>query len=212
MKNSKQLAALLLLVIAIFISFSVPIEKQKKPDILSSLHIPCNIEGWKGVDISDTYMNLEDQRYNFIDGLFAAEYQNSAQQVLCFSITESGHFHNPLICFKGAGFEVREFPGSVVMVCGEKIKFNLCQASKNGEGFISAYWLCVDKKVLSWWGQLKNQFWTSLLKKTNVSFMVRFDLPFKEGGQEKAIAQVRKFIEDMGRAVPEGDRDFIFGQ
>lgn len=212
MKNSKQLAVILLLVMAILFSYSLPIRKQEKPDILSSLHIPRTVEDWKGEDISDTFMDLQDQQYNFIDRVFAAEYQNPSQDMLTFSITEAGHFHNPLVCFKGAGFEVRGNFENEITVCDKKIKFNLCHASKGREGFISAYWLCVDKKVLNWWGQLKNRFLSSLLNKTNVSFMVRIDLPVREGDTEKAITQIKKFIEDLGKGVPEADREFIFGK
>lgn len=212
MKKNRQLAVILFLVIAIFISYSIPVRKEKKPDTLSSLHIPHTVEDWKGENISDTYMDLKDQKYNFVDGVFAARYLNPAKEEVTFSITEAGHFHNPLVCFKGSGYEMKEFSDTQITVCGKNLNVYLFQSFKDGEGFITVYWLCVDKKNLNWWGQMTNLLWTSLLNKPIVSFMVRLDLAVKEGDVEKGTAQLKGFIEALASRIPESDRDFIFGK
>ena len=212
MRKSKQLAVILFFVIAIFVSFSIPMKKEKKTDTLSSLHIPHTVEDWKGENISDSYMDLKDQKYNFVDGVFAARYVNPLNDALTFSITEAGHFHNPLVCFKGSGFEMRKFSDTEISVCGKKLKVYLSQAFKDGEGYITIYWLCVDKKNLNWWGQMTNLLWNSLLNKPAASFMVRLDLAVKEVDAEKGRTQLLAFIEGLASRIPESDRDFIFGR
>ena len=212
MKNPRHLLVIFFLVTAILLSFSVPVRKQQKPDVLSKLHIPRAAGEWKGEDISKTFMDPRDQKYNFIDRVFGAEYRNPSEDRITFSITESGHFHDPQVCYRGAGFEVREFPDSEITVCGRPLNVYLCHASKTDGGFLSVYWLCVDKTILNWWGQLRKQLLSSLLNRTPVSFMVRVDMPVKEGDLEKAVTQVRQFTEDLAKRIPEEDKEFIFGK
>ncbi len=212
MKKNRQLAVILFLVIAIVISYSIPVKKERPPDTLSSLHIPHTVEDWKGENISDTYMDLKDQKYNFVDGVFAARYLNSANDEVTFSITEAAHFHNPLICYKASGYEMKIISDAGMTVSGKKLKVYLCHAFKDGEGYITLYWLCVDKKNLNWWGQMTNLLWTSLLNKPAVSFMVRLDLAVKEADAEKGTAQLKSFMEGLASRIPEADREFIFGK
>jgi EpsI family protein len=209
MQKNKIFVVTILLLAAIAVCFCLPRPKYQGLNVLAKLNVPQVIGGWQGKDVAD--LNMEDGRYNFISKIFARTYTNKEGISLNLFILDAGNFHNPKICFTGAGFKISEAPDKNFTVAGKPLKSHSLIVEKDNEKYLLTYWITIDKKGVDWFEQKANQLFSSLLNRKKAALMCRIDLPFHKGEEAAALALTEHFINDLAaQTVPE-DRDYIFG-
>jgi len=111
MISKKTLTVIIILILAILISYSLPKAKIYGTGFISELKIPKEISGWSGKDVTqEVGLNLNEDKYSFVSGALAYQYVNKEGKTLLFIILDAGNFHHPKVCFTGAGFKIRELP------------------------------------------------------------------------------------------------------
>lgn len=212
MKYKRFWLVVLALILTMILSFSFSGRGSFHSDILSELKIPREFSGWTGEMLPDNYLRLEDQKYDFINSFFGAEYVREGEDYLIFTIVDADHFHHPKVCYSGAGYEIREIQGHSVSICENKnLELSLYRIQKKEERFFMAYWICTDKELTDWSTQLRRQFWNSLTRKDSVSFMMKIEIPFDEGKEEDALQTLDAFIREFCHTMPSPDKEFFFG-
>ena len=203
---------ILMLVGAILLSFVWPLKKGRGSEPFINLNIPMTLSGWNGRDVSSTFLDLEDQKYNFIDAIYAAEFMNASGKVLTLSVTQAAHFHNPRVCYEGEGYDLREISPEGLYFGGKPLPLKGIEARKGGEGFLTIYWLCLDGKVMGWRDQLTHLLWNSLNHDKTGSLMIRIDLPIQTEAVPEALSLIRGFLEELNANLSQTSRECIFGK
>lgn len=213
MINNKNLYLILIvLTCTIIYSFFFPKVKYVSLKILPELKIPFEISGWQGKDVSQN-INKQDMRYNFISDVFARVYTNSNNQSMLFLILDAGNFHHPKVCFNSSGFKTKEMSEiKLNPSAGKILKAHSLYVEKGYENYLLIYWICIDKEITEWTGQKIKELWYSLFNKKKSGLMMRLDIPVRNGNIENSINLGKKFIEDLGKILPEEQADYLFGK
>lgn len=222
MKIYRLLTPIILLSAAIIYSFCFPKAKYTSPDILSQLEIPYKIQNWQGEDAAEE-INPEDERYYFVSEVFAREYScldrnsqftgKSAYGYDAFLvILDAGNFHHPRICFKGAGFVMKELNDTELHILGRTIKAPTLYAQKGSESLLVLYWICIDKELVNWTEQKIKQLWFSMFNRKKTGLMIRVDIPVEKGDIESSLATAKEFFKEISQNIPPEQIDYIFGK
>jgi len=213
LRPSKFWIVILLLLSSIILSFAFPKAKYEGTGFISQLKIPDTFSEWQGKDITENLdLSAEEDRYKFISGALAYEYVNKDGENLLFIVLDAGNFHHPKVCYTSSGFTVKDLKDTEFHTLNSTFKAHTLYTEKGGEGFLSFYWIIIDKKIAHEWIEQKiKQLYFSLFNKKRVGLMVRIDIPAKEGNIKDAIIPAERFISDLSRALPPEEADYIFG-
>ncbi|MEW6601035.1 MAG: exosortase C-terminal domain/associated protein EpsI [Nitrospirota bacterium] len=213
MKSKKILTAIILIVLTILVSFSIPKTKYSGTGFISELKIPSTIAGWTGKDVTkDVGLNINEDKYNFVSGAVAYQYVNKDGKTLLLIILDAGNFHHPKVCFTSAGFKLKELPDTVFDIPNSTLKTHSLFTERGRDNYLSFYWIVIDKDVAHEWIEQKaKQLFFSLFGKKRVGLMVRVDIPTKETDISDSMLMAKKFIYDLSQSLDTEQVDYIFG-
>lgn len=192
-------------------AFLLPKPEYSSLDILSELEIPYSFAGWRSRDVSEQ-LNLKDDRYNFINDVFARLYQNRQGEQLLFLILDAGNFHNPKVCYTSSGFAVTDLGKSDFESQGGRFEATALDMQRQDGKIILFYWLNIDKKIVSWTGQKVTEFWASLSNRKKSGLMVRIEIPSRSMSAEEGLDLGRRFIADLSQHLDQEQREYLFGE
>lgn len=209
MKNPVLIIVLLLVTMGA--SFFIPLPKYTSLNILSTIDIPTQMPGWRSVDVSKE-LNLKDERYNFINNVFARIYYNGYGEQVLFLVLDAGNFHNPKVCYTSTGFKVQELQDASFDFGQKRMHTTALHMDKPQQGLYMFYWLCIDQKIQTWGGQKLAELWSTLLNKKKAGLMVRMEIPdqFRTPQQAESLAQ--DLLGAINKAIKPEQREFVFGK
>lgn len=212
MKPNKFIVVIILLVLTIAISYSLPKTKYSGTGFISKLNVPKSINGWTGRDVTgEVGLNLESDKYGFISEALAYQYVNSEGKSLLFIILDAGNFHHPKVCFTGAGFKIKELSDTEFRLQNNTLKTHTLFTERGKDNFLSFYWIVIDRNVAHAWVEQKvKQLFFSLFGKKRVGLMVRVDIPTKEDNIEDARILAKEFLNEINKSLDSAD--YIFGE
>lgn len=212
MKPNKFIVAIILLILTIVISYSLPKSKYTGTGFISKLNVPKSINGWTGRDVtSEVGLNLESDKYGFISEALAYQYVNSEGKSLLFIILDAGNFHHPKVCFTSAGFKIKELSDTEFRLQNHTLKTHTLFTERGKDNFLSFYWIVIDKNIAHEWVEQKiKQLFFSLFGKKRVGLMVRVDIPTKEDDIEAAHVLANEFLNEINQALHPAN--YIFGE
>lgn len=213
MKSKKNLTVIIILILAILISYSLPKAKYTGTGFISELKIPKEISGWTGRDVTkEVGLNANSSEYDFVSGALAYQYINEKGKSLLFIILDAGNFHHPKVCFTGAGYKIKELPDTEFHLPTHALKTHTLFTERGRDNSLSFYWIVIDKNVAHEWIEQKaKQLFFSVFGKKRVGLMVRVDVPAGEGDVEEALILAEQFIKDMNRSLYSEQSDYVFG-
>lgn len=127
-------------------------------------------------------------------------------------ILDAGNFHNPKICFSGAGYKLKELDDIEINVLNRRLKAHVFYAQKGNEGLLLVYWMCIDKKIVDWTGQKVKELFYSLINKKRMGLMIRLDIPAGQDDIPGAVLFARKFIQNLAASLPPNQAEYLFGK
>jgi EpsI family protein len=208
---NKNTIVMILLVVTIGICFGLPKPKYTSPNILPSLQIPMEFDGWKAKDISKELNKRE--TYSFISNIFARVYHNPKGQELLLMILDAGNFHNPKVCYGAMGYISNDLPNTALNTPTKQITANSISLSKDKTNLVIIYWLCINKQVVGWTEQKVQELFYSLFNKQKTGLMVRIDVPITNiEGKTQAAKFAQGFVNDLTKHLSRQDLEYIFGQ
>ncbi len=202
-----------LLLIVITVSYTVPQAKYIGTDFITGLEVPFKFHDWKGRDVSKA-LNIKaaSTNFNFVNKALANEYINNSGQNLIFIILDAGNFHHPKVCFTGAGYKIKELTDTVFEHSGHSLTAHTLYTERGNESFLSFYWIVIDKNIAHQWIEQKiKQLFFSMLNKKRVGLMVRLDIPTKEDNIEDSLILAKQFISDLSQSLSQEDSGYILG-
>jgi EpsI family protein len=160
---------------------------------------------------------------NFISEVFAREYSRldrnsqfageSAYGYDAFLvILDAGNFHHPGVCFRGAGFVMKELNDTEFHISGRTIKAPTLYAQKGSESLLVIYWISIDKELVNWTEQKIKQLWYSMFNRKKAGLMIRVCIPVEKGDIESSLATAKEFFNDISQNIPPEQIDYIFGK
>jgi EpsI family protein len=211
--NSKKTLTVIILILTILISYSLPKAKYTGTGFISELKIPQEISGWTGRDVTkEVGLNVSSSRYDFVSGALAYQYINKEGKSLLFIILDAGNFHHPKVCFTGAGFKIKELPDTEFHLSNHILKTHTLFTERGREHNLSFYWIVIDKDVVHEWIEQKaKQLFFSLFGKQRVGLMVRVDIPVKEDDIHNAMIMAEHFLNDMMSNLTSDQAEYIIG-
>lgn len=209
-KRFKPYIAIILLSSTIIYCFAFPKAKYVSTDIFSHLEIPYKIDMWIGSDIEQNW-KLEDEEYSYISQILEREYINENNKNLFLLLLNAGNFHNPKVCYNGAGFKVRELEDTELCVLDRTFKAHTLYAENDTEGYLLVYWMCIDKKIIDWTQQKIKQLWYSFLHEQNLGLMIRLDIPSSEDNIKDALVLAKEFISGLSKVLGTEEVKYLFG-
>jgi EpsI family protein len=214
MNYKKSVVVIILISLAILISYSSPRAKYKGTGFITDLKVPKTISEWTGRDISEIVFESEDpQAFDFISESLAHQYANKAGQNLLFIILDAANFHHPKVCFTEAGFKIRELPDTTFSLPNRTLKAHTLFTEQGRDTYLSFYWIVIDKNVVHEWIEQKfKQLFFSLFGKQRVGLMVRIDIPVKEDEIGDAMLIAKQFVGDLDSSLNSEQFDYILGK
>lgn len=209
-KKLKPFIAIILLISTIIYCFAFPKIKYTSMDIFSQLEIPYEIDMWKGMDTEQEW-KLEGEEYNYISQMLEREYIHENNKNLFLLLLNAGNFHNPKVCYNGAGFKVRELEDTEVRVLDRIFKAHTLYAQNDTEGYLLVYWICIDKNIIDWTKQKIKQLWYSFSHEKSLGLMIRLDIPSNEYNINDSVVLAKEFITDLSKAMRPEAVQYIFG-
>ncbi len=209
-KKLKPYIAIILLLPTIIYCFAFPKAKYTSTDIFSRLEIPYEIDMWKGVD-SEQEWKLEDEEYNYISQILEREYIHENNKNLFLLLLNAGNFHNPKVCYNGAGFKVRELEDTEFHVLDCTFRAHTLYAQNDTEGYLLVYWMCIDKNIVDWTKQKVKQLWFSFFHEESLGLMIRLDIPSSEDTINDAVMLAKEFVTDLSKVMRPEDVQYLFG-
>jgi EpsI family protein len=209
--NKKALLIIFILVATMAVTLGLPKPKYKSLNILNQIDIPKVCGTWSGEDDAQDE-RADDARYNFVSRVFSRTYEQTDGTNLVMLILDAGNFHNPKVCFTGAGFKVGDSPSHEFIVRGRKVKAYATSVERSGDHYLLFYWMCIDKKPVDWFEQKAKQFLASLINKKKAGLMVRIDVAVTKSNEEWAYAKIQDFLTALSANMNETDLDYVFGE
>ena len=213
MKSKKILTVIILLILTMIISYSLPKVKYTGTGFISELKIPKSIPGWTGKDVTQQVgLNLNEDKYNFVSGALAYQYVNNEGKTLLFIILDAGNFHHPKVCFTGAGFTIKELPDTEFHLPNHTLKVHTLFTEKGRANNLSFYWIVIDKDVAHEWIEQKaKQLFFSVFGKKRVGLMVRVDIPAGQDDIQTSTVMAEQFLADISRSLDSEQAAYILG-
>ena len=208
--NKKDDIALILIVLTICICFGLPKPKYTSPNILPSLQIPLEFEGWQAKDISQELKAQE--TYNFISKIFARVYRNAQGQELLLLVLDAGNFHNPKVCYGASGYISNDLPDTIFTLPTKQFKANTISLTKDKTNLVIIYWLCINQKLVGWGEQKVQELFYSLMNRQKTGLMVRIDVPTTPEHKKEATQFAQEFVAELSRHLSNQDREYLFGK
>jgi len=206
-----HIIVILLLLIAIACTYMLKKPKYQSPDIFAMLDLPSQTKNWLGQDMPADFEN-SDERYNFLNDVFARVYTNVLGENLLFMVVDAGNFHHPRVCFNASGFKTNELDTIVLEIKGRTVKAQVLHAKKHAFEFLLIYWISINKKPVDWTQQKVQQFWFSLFNRQKIGLMMRMDVPVQDGNTKQAVKSARDFLHEFASSISEEQREYIFGE
>ncbi len=199
-----------LIVLTMTAAFVLPKPKIERPDIVSKLTIPSVLAGWQSKDVS---MQIELGQYiTSRNQVFAREYVGPSERSLLLLILNAENFHHPKVCIGGAGYSALDMDDIQINLPGHTFKANAVYFKKNDDGFLTLYWICIDKKRTDWTKQKFIQLWYSLFNKQKTGLMVRIDVPASSDEIVSSVKIVQEFLALITPQIPPEQADYLFGK
>lgn len=208
---NKAIAPTILLLLTAAIAFGLPKPKYKGTDIIPSLTLPTTIPGWKTQDVSDK-IDLRGEDMNFLSHVLAREYSDVHGRSLLLLILDADNFHHPKTCIGGSGFEARDLEDMEFKLPNRTWKAKTIYFQKGDEGFLTVYWICINKKQMDWTGQKLIQLWYSLFNKEKTGIMVRIDIAVTKDQIKEAHQSIQELLTTLASQIPSQQNEYIFGK
>ena len=207
----KSFIATFFLIITIALAFGIPKTKYQGTDIIASLNLPQTIPGWNSEDISNE-IDLGGKKMNFLGHALAREYDKDNGPLLYLFILDANNFHHPKACIGGAGFDSQDLQDIKFKLPNHTWKAKAIYFQKQNEGFLTIYWICINKKQVDWTGQKLIQLWDSLYSKKKPGVMVRIDITATSDQIEQASQTIQELLTDLATQIPPEQQDYLFGK
>lgn len=214
MKINKHFIVVIILLMTILVTHSIPQAKYVGTNFISGMDVPLTIAAWQGTDVSKALnINTANADFNFIDQALAHNYVNRGGQSLLLIILDAGNFHHPKVCFTGAGYNIRELPDSEFQLSERSLKAHRLFIERGKDSFLSFYWIVIDKSVAHEWIEQKfKQLFYSLFNKKRIGLMIRMDIPAKEKDINNASIMAKEFVNDLRLSLKPEEADYILGK
>ncbi|MBI4844758.1 MAG: EpsI family protein [Nitrospirae bacterium] len=216
-KKARYITAILLISLAMLLSFAVPKDvKYEGTAFLSGLRLPDSFGEWSGQDMSvELRDELQGAVYEFISEALLYQYTHKPDgRKVLLMIINARDFHYPDVCFRSSGFTTEAFERTPMNASGRLINaYTLFtdHAPRNDKRIV-VYWIAIDKKLVSGWAEQKIiQTIFSLFNRKSVSLLVRIDVPVYGADTGEGAELAKKFASDLSRAMSESDADYLFG-
>ena len=207
---ANNLLIVILLAITALACFALPKPKYQSPDILGQLEIPYRIGPWQGKDVLQE-LNTNDDRFRFVNKIFARQYSRPDGASLLLLILDAGNFHNPKVCYGSSGYQIRDLDNLKFALAGRALQAPALYAQKGNDGLLITYWLCIDKKITGWAGQKFSEFWRALFNKKRTGLMVRLDVPIIAGNATYSLQSAQDFVTRLFSSLPPSSSSYLFG-
>jgi EpsI family protein len=214
MKKNKHFIVVIVLLMTILVTHSIPQAKYVGTNFISGMDVPLTIAAWQGTDVSKALnINTANADFNFIDQALAHNYLNREGQSLLLIILDAGNFHHPKVCFTGAGYNIKELPDSEFQLSERSLKAHRLFIERGKDSFLSFYWIVIDKSVAHEWIEQKfKQLFYSLFNKKRIGLMIRMDIPAKEKDINNASIMAKEFVNDLSLSLKPEEADYILGK
>ncbi len=213
MKSKKYIVVILVLIMTVLISHSLPKAKYVGTGFISTLNIPKSISDWEAKDITkEIGLNVNISKYDFVSEALAYRYVNKEGKSIIFIILDAANFHHPKACFTGAGYKINDLKDKDFNFSDHTIKTHNLFTTRGKESSLSFYWIVIDRNIAHEWIEQKyKQLVFSLFGKKRVGLMIRVDIPAEEKEIEGATILAEQFMLDLRRSIPSDQVDYIFG-
>lgn len=209
-KKLKPYITIIFLLSTIVYCFAFPKAKYTGTDIFSRLVIPYEIDMWKGMDTEQEW-NLEGEEYNHVSQMLEREYIHKNSKNLFLLLLNAGNFHNPKVCYNGAGFKVRDLENTEFHILDRTFQAHTLYAQNGTEGYLLVYWMCIDNNIVDWTKQKIKQLWFSFFREKSLGLMIRLDIPSSEDNINDSVALAKEFITALSKVMRPEDIPYIFG-
>ncbi|MBF0571945.1 MAG: exosortase-associated EpsI family protein [Candidatus Omnitrophica bacterium] len=207
----KSLVATCILAVSVALAFGVPKTKYQGTDIISSLNLPHTMPGWSSEDISDE-IKQNGQSMNFLGHVLVREYDKDNGPLLYLFILDANNFHHPKTCVGGAGFDAQDLKDIEFKLPYHTLKAKAIYFQKQDEGFLTVYWICINKKQVDWTNQKLTQLWYSLFNKQKPGIMVRIDITAPKDQIAQASQTIQELLTDLSAQIPPEEQEYLFGK
>ncbi len=207
----KPLIASFLLMAAGVAAFCLPKPKYQGTEIISKINLPQTLAGWNAEDITDEYAQNQ-KNMNFIGHVLVREYDKDQGPLLYVFILDGDNFHHPKTCVGGAGFDAEDLPEMTFSVPHHTWKAKAVYFSKKDEGFLTLYWICIDKEEVGWGGQKLKTLWDALTQKKKTGVMVRIDITTTRELLGQAGQYAQELLTAIAAQIPASQQDYLFGK
>jgi len=208
---SRIIFASTLLILTIGIAFGLPKHKYAGTDIIASLNLPQSLPGWHTEDLSDEINTNKESMY-FIGHILEKEYDKDLGPLIYLFILDANNFHHPKVCIGGAGYDAQDLDDVEFKLSNHAWKAKAIYFQKGEEGFLTVYWICINKKEVDWTEQKLIQFWYSLFNKQKTGVMIRIDITTTRDQVPQAIQSIQDLLNDLSTQIPPEQQDYLFGK
>ncbi len=200
------------MIILIFsIALTMLLPKPEMKSFAISDKIPSLVPGWQSQDISQD-LKEKNGAGNLVGEIFARVYYDRSGRSLVFMVLDAGNFHNPKVCYGGAGYDSQELGDTVFTIDGQPVKAQTVLLRNGDSSRLLMYWLCVNKRIVGWGEQKVLELFNSVFNQNKTRFMVRFEIPTEEDNIEESIELVESFVQDVYSNVPQQYAEYVFGR
>lgn len=207
---NKTIFVSLLLAFTLAFAFAVPKTKYQGTNIIPSLNLPQTMPGWNSEDISDQ-TGQGSESMNFLGHILAKEYDKDNGPLLYLFILDANNFHHPKTCVGGAGFDAQDLPDIEFKLPNHTWKAKAVYFQKGDEGFLTVYWICINKKEVNWAGQKLMQLWYSMFHKEETGVMMRIDITTTRDQIEQATQSAQELLTTLSAQIPPEEQEYLFG-
>ena len=194
-----------------FFCYAFPRTQYKSPDALSKIRIPDHFGYWQSRDVTRK-LNLNDVRYNFMNGVTAREFANDLGEHFLFLVLDAGNFHHPRVCFSGSGYDIKQLKDIEAETPERRLKAKALFMDKGRESLLVVYWITINQKPVDWTTQKIDELYYSLFNKEKIGLMGRLDIPTSKESLAQAIGTAEGFLKALSRNMAPEDADYLFGK
>ncbi len=205
----REACVVFFIVTAAGLAFTSPRNAYQGTGAIDGIVLPSKAGEWYGQDIPND-LKIGKGLFGYISGLKTMAYRANGLTVY-FTIIEGGNFHNPKLCFQGAGYQSKDLGTVTYLIGGQTLRTQSVIFKRSGQDILVFYWMCVNKKTVTWTEQKFKEFWASLIGQTKVGFIVRLDIPLNEDEVPLALPFVKDLVAKVYEGVSGEDRALIFG-
>ena len=201
----------LLLAVTIALAFGIPKTKYQGTDVLAAIDLPPATPGWTVEDVTDE-IDQGGNNMNFLGHILVREYDKDQGPLLYLFLLDANNFHHPKACIGGAGFDSEDLKDIEFNVSGHSWKAKAIYFQKQDEGFLTVYWICINKEQVDWTGQKFLQLWDSLYSKKKPGVMVRIDITATKDQIDQAGQTIQRLLTDLAAQMTPEQQNYLFGK